>query len=101
MSIINEPSQIIINFIGCLIRSHANYNSSEVGRRLALTMLNKLDPTAEPWADQTQNADSDLLPSYRQHKAVAVQLPGMLFTFSFSLRHSRTCYRWLPLHAST
>ena len=60
------------------LRNHSCYNSYEVGQRLALTMLSKLDPTADPWTEPTHNVDPDLLPSYTQYKAVAANLPGRL-----------------------
>lgn len=60
-----------------IIRNHSCYNSYEVGQRLALTMLTKLDPTAEPWTDPAHDLDPDLLPIYNQYKAQAAYLPGM------------------------
>lgn len=41
-----------------------------------MTMLTKLDPTAEAWTDPTHELDPDLLPTYTQYKAVTAQLPG-------------------------
>lgn len=58
-------------------RNHGCYNSYEVGQRLALTMLTKLDPTVEPWTDPAHNLDPDLLPDYTHYKAQAAYLPGM------------------------
>ena len=56
-------------------RSHANFNSTEVGEKLASEMLSKLDPTSisVPVADK----DGLLIPVYTKPKALAATLPGM------------------------
>jgi len=55
-------------------RTHANFNSKEVGQKLASTLLSQLDPTA----DSTSSPTSDLLPSYTLPKTVSATLPGGL-----------------------
>lgn len=47
-----------------------------MGQRLALTILTKLDPTAEPWLNPAHDLDPDLLQHYTRYKAVAAYLPG-------------------------
>lgn len=62
---------VTLNFI---FRNHSCYNSYEVGQRLGLTILSKLDPTAD---DPSHTLDPDLLPTYTQYKAITANLPGM------------------------
>ena len=87
-----RPSPVQGHFyaICCLCcRSHANYNSKEVGERLASTMLSRLDPTLGYYeSEDTAPSDtdaipvytqpSDTLPVYTQPKATAAYLPGTL-----------------------
>ena len=57
-------------------RSHCQFNSAEVGEKLALTLLAKLDPTVEE--DNLEIApDADLLPRYSKPKVKSALLPGM------------------------
>ncbi|XP_064406630.1 cilia- and flagella-associated protein 61-like isoform X3 [Halichondria panicea] len=56
--------------------SHADFNSDEVGLKLALTLLSKLDPTFDPTSDDP--TDSLLIPRYTQPVIVGGALPGGL-----------------------
>ncbi len=57
-------------------RSHSQFNSAEVGEKLAMTLLAKLDPTADP--DGLEIApDADLLPRYSRPKVYSAMLPGI------------------------
>ena len=54
-------------------RTHCQFNSSEVGQKLALTLLSKLDPTMENF---DISVESDLLPRYTKAKVIHAALPG-------------------------
>jgi hypothetical protein len=60
-------------------RSHHQFNSSEVGQKLALTLLAKLDPTADPDGLEI-SPDADLLPRYSKPKVYSAMLPGIVIT---------------------
>jgi hypothetical protein len=57
----------------------SNFNSKEVGQKLAATLLSKLDPTAQPSQDPDTGCDPLLLPTYTQPKSVFTILPGGLY----------------------
>ncbi|CAI8039464.1 Cilia- and flagella-associated protein 61 [Geodia barretti] len=55
--------------------THANFNSREVGQKLAASLLSRLDPT---YQEPSATSDPALLPTYTQPKAVYTVLPGGL-----------------------
>lgn len=57
------------------LRTHCQFDSSEVGEKLALMLLTKLDPTMEGC---DVSGDSDLLPRYSKPKVLCAALPGRL-----------------------
>ena len=74
---------LVSNVIGLLVslphRSHRQFNSAEVGEKLALTLLAKLDPTMDQ--DDLEIApDADLLPRYSKPKVRSAMLPGILLS---------------------
>lgn len=71
--------------------THTCFNSKEVGRDLAVKMLNLLDPTvvngeAESGSVENENKQAELITLYKTAKKVYTVLPGLLFTgFSSSI----------------
>ena len=55
-------------------RSHDHFNASEIGQKLAGTILSKLDPTLHPL--NTPPQDKYLIPIYSQPKVLYTRLPG-------------------------
>lgn len=64
-------------------RSHANFNSVEVGISLASTMLRLFDPTIENDVDPPDEP-LNLIPLYGQSKAQSGVLPGGYHYFHFT-----------------
>ena len=60
-------------------RSHRQFNSAEVGEKLALTLLAKLDPTVDQ-DDLEIVHDDDLLPRYSKPKVHSAVLPGIFLS---------------------
>ena len=65
-------------------RSHRQFNSAEVGGKLALTLLAKLDPTMNP-DDLEISPDGDLLPRYSKPKVNSAMLPGIAVITNINL----------------
>ena len=57
----------------CVCRTHCQFNSSEVGQKLAATLLSKLDPTVDV---SDASDDNGLLPRFTKPKVVHATLPG-------------------------
>ena len=65
------------SFISISDRTHANFNSKEVGMELAQSMLTLFDPTLDGMVlDTEKSADVLLIPIYSQPKTVSTVLPG-------------------------
>ena len=74
------PSEISVNF-HCFIsvsdRTHANFNSKEVGMELAQSMLSLFDPALDGMVLDTEKpSDLMLISIYSQPKTVSTLLPG-------------------------
>ncbi|XP_075940895.1 cilia- and flagella-associated protein 61 [Anarhichas minor] len=76
--------------------SHANFNSKEVGRDLAATLLAFLDPTLELAAEPPPELDR-LVPLYKQAKIQGGKLPGG-FHFLRVTKPSATNLTAPPVH---
>ena len=64
-------------YLLCFFSSHKDFNSHEVGQKLAATILTKLDPTALPQSDTpTSLSGKKLIPTYTQPKLTYTYLPG-------------------------
>ena len=65
------------SFISISNRTHANFNSKEVGMELAQSMLTLFDPTLDGMVlDTEKSPDVLLIPIYSQPKTVLTVLPG-------------------------
>lgn len=65
--------------------SHDHFNASEVGQKLAATILSKLDPTLHPLNTPPQN--KYLIPIYSQPKVLYTRLPGGLYYLQIEKPH--------------
>lgn len=72
LKIVYESKSIILNRF--LYRTHCQFNSNEVGEKLAMTLLSKLDPTMDE--NYETSGDPDLLPRYSKPKVLSAMLPG-------------------------
>lgn len=68
-------------------RAHCQFNSCEVGEKLALTLLAKLDPTVEGQSSD----DTDLLLRYNKPKVLYATLPGIHVHYTFKMVITLVC----------
>lgn len=61
--------------VGFCFRTHCQFSSAEVGEKLALTLLAKLDATLDQ-EELDIASDKDLLPRYTKPKVHSALLPG-------------------------